>query len=428
MGHRIRSHSVVDLDAQGAVVNRRGVLTGLAGLGMAGPSAAQVAVRGPDGLFRFPDDPEPQVDFRRWFDRPVLLRSAEMLKVDDRHEFVRVVSEDGVEGVIKANSRMAEVASLFHLVVKPRLVGEDMRDIEALIRDLYIREYKFASLPFWTAVGHLELAVWDMMGKQAGVRCVDFMGPVQRTEIPIYISSLRRNTTPEEEVAWLAEEVETTGARGVKIKVGGRMSRNADASPGRSEGVVKAVREAFGDDFILYADANGSYDAPAAIDLCRMLQSYGVAILEEPCPFEDVEMTRQVVEAVDITIAGGEQDNSTERWRWLIENRALDVLQPDFMYNGGMGRTLEVQRMAQAAGIGVAPHYPRSGSEIAELLHFAAYAPNLHGLQEYRGQGRDLDFAHAPRILPRNGMVTLPEGPGFGLQIDPGLWANAERM
>lgn len=409
-------------------MNRRGLLAGLAGIGLAGPSAAQVAVRGPDGLFRFPGTLPPQVDFRRWIDRPVVLRSAEMLRVDSRHEFVRVVSDDGAEGVIKANSRMAEVASLFHLVVKPRLMGQDMRDSEALIRDLYRREYKHASLPFWTAVGHLELAVWDMMGKRAGVRCVDFMGPVQRTEIPIYISSLRRNTSPEEEVSWLTEEVETTGAQGVKIKVGGRMSRNMDASPGRSESIVRAVREAFGDDFTIYADANGSYDAPGAIELCRMLESYGVAILEEPCPFEDVEMTRQVVDAVNIPIAGGEQDNAAERWRWLIENRALDVLQPDFMYNGGMTRTLAIQRMAQAAGIGVAPHYPRSGSETVELLHFAAYAPNLHGLQEYRGQGRDLDFSHSPRIVPRDGTMTLPDGPGFGVQIDPGLWPNAERM
>lgn len=404
------------------------MMAGLGATALAGSVDAQVAVRRPDGLLAFPEAPADQVDFRRWLDRPVVLRSAEMLKVDGRHEFVRVVSEDGVEGVVKANSRMAEVSSLFHLVVKPRLLGQDMRDIERLIRELYTREYKFASLPFWTAVGHLELAIWDMMGRTAGVRCVDFMGPVQRTEVPIYISSLRRNTTPEEEVAWLAEEVETTGARGVKIKVGGRMSRNADASPGRSEAVVRAVRHHFGDDFTIYADANGSYDAPGAIDLCLMLTAWGVAMLEEPCPFEDVEMTRQVVERTAIPIAGGEQDNSMERWRWLIENRALDVLQPDFMYNGGMARTLEVQRMAAAAGIGVAPHYPRSGSETVELIHFAAYAPNLYGLQEYRGQGRDLDFAHEPRIAPRNGVVTLPEGPGFGVAFDPSIWPSAEAI
>jgi L-alanine-DL-glutamate epimerase-like enolase superfamily enzyme len=399
----------------------------IAGLLASGNAQAQVAQIGPSGLYEF-GPPVPQVDFHACLDRPVVLRSAEMLKVDGEHEFVRVVSEDGVEGVVKANSRMAEVSSLFHLVAKPRLIGEDMRDIEALIQALYVREYKFAGLAFWTAVGHIELAVWDMLGKTAGVRCVDFMGPVLRTEIPIYISSLRRNTTPEEEVAWLSREVEQTGARGVKIKIGNRMSRNADASPGRSEGVVKAVREHFGDDFIIYADANGSYDAPRAIEICRMLESYGVAIVEEPCPYEDVEMTRQVVERVNIPVAGGEQDGSAERWRWYLDHGGLDVLQPDFMYNGGMCRTLAVQRAALAKGVGVAPHYPRNGSETVELLHFAAQAANLHGLQEYRGQPRDLDFAHEPIVSPRHGVLTLPAGPGFGIAFDPDLWPSAERM
>jgi D-galactarolactone cycloisomerase len=407
--------------------HRRAVLSGLIGAA-ASPALAQVAVRGPDGLFRFPADPPRVVDFKAHIDRPVILRSAAMLKVGGRHEFVRVVSEDGVEGVVKANSRMAEVSSLFHTIAEPFLVGKDVREIEDLIQALYTEEYKFAGLAFWTAVGHIELAIWDMLGKTAGKRCVEFMGPVLRTEIPIYVSSLRRNTTPQEEVDWLAPEVEQTGARGVKIKVGDRMSRNRDAAPGRSEGVVRAVRERFGDDFTIYADANGSYDAPAAIELCRMLKDYGVAILEEPCPFEDVEMTKQVVDAVDLTIAGGEQDGSAERWRWYIEHKGLDVLQPDFMYNGGMCRTLAVQRAALAAGVGVAPHYPRNGSETVELLHFAAQAENLHGLQEYRGQPRTLDFAHDPIIAPRDGKLTLPEGPGFGIAFDPGLWPTAERM
>jgi L-alanine-DL-glutamate epimerase-like enolase superfamily enzyme len=98
------------------------------------------------------------------------------------------------------------------------------------------------------------------------------------------------------------------------------------------------------------------------------------------------------------------------------------------MYNGGMLRTLVVQRMAAQAGVGVAPHYPRNGAETAELLHFAAQAPNLHGLQEYRMKPRLLDFAHAPAIAPRDGMLALPPGDGFGVECDPGLWAKAVRL
>lgn len=117
-----------------------------------------------------------------------------------------------------------------------------------------------------------------------------------------------------------------------------------------------------------------------------------------------------------------------DRWRWYLEQRGLDILQPDFMYNGGMLRTLMVQRMAAAAGVPVAPHYPRNGMEMVELLHFAAHAPNLYGLQEYRAKPRVLDFPHSPVIEPRNGMLQLPSGPGFGVTVDPAIWAGAVRL
>jgi D-galactarolactone cycloisomerase len=409
-------------------VHRRELLAAL-GAAMATPALAQLrpAMRDEKGLFRFMPE-RPTVDFRSRVTVPTIIRSAEILVVDNRHQFVRVTSADGVEGIVKANSRMEEVASLFHQIVRPAFVGKDARDIETVIGDLARREYKFAGLALWTAIGHLELAIWDMLGRTAAVRCVDFMGPVRRTQIPIYVSSLSRTSTGEQEADTIEKAVAETGAKGCKIKVGGRMSRNVDAAPGRSEAVVRAVRKRMGDDFVIYADANGSYDAPSAIALCRMLQDNGVAMLEEPCPFEDIEMTRQVSAATTLTIAGGEQDTAMERWRWYIETGALDVLQPDFMYNGGMIRTLIVQRMAAAAGVPVAPHYPRNGAETVELLHFAAQAENLYGLQEYRARPRVLDFAHSPVIVPQDGTLALPTGPGFGIDYDPALWVRAARL
>lgn len=410
---------------------RRNFLVGAAmAAGLTLPGIAQLvpARRGKDGLFRFANEPA-LVDFRQSVRDPIALASAEILVVGERkHQFVRVRSTDGHEGVIKANSRMEEVTSLFHQIAVPAFAGRDLRDLQSILTDAYRANYKFAGLAFWTAIGHLELAMWDMLGKAAGKRCVDLMGPVLRTEIPIYVSSLDRKSTPEEEVEAIRKAVAETGATGCKVKAGGRLSRNADAYPGRTEALVPAVRKAFGDDFIIYVDANGSYDAAAAIELCRMLEDNGVAMLEEPCPHEDVEMTAQVVKRTRLKIAGGEQDGSMERWRWYIENDALDVLQPDFMYNGGMLRTLYVQRMAAKAGVPVAPHYPRNGIETVELLHFAAQASNLYGLQEYRMKPRVLDFDHSPAIAPRNGRLTLPEGPGFGASFDPGLWKSAIRL
>lgn len=410
-------------------MDRRGFLAGAAAAAASpGVAGTQPTRRRRDGLLEFAPDAGSMVDFRRFVPHPVTVASAEILVVDRRHQFVRVTSREGDEGVVKANARMEEVTSLFHQLAKPAFVGADARDAEAILNALYRKEYKFAGLAFWTAVGHLELALWDMLGRAASRRCVDFMGPVLREQIPVYVSSLDRNSTPEAEADAVEKAAAATGARGCKIKVGGRMSRNADAAPGRSEGVVAAVRKRMGDAFTIYADANGSYDAPRAIELCRMLEDHGVAMLEEPCPFEEAEMTRQVTQGVRIPIAGGEQDSWMPRWRWYIENKGLDVIQPDFMYNGGMLRTLVVQRMAAKAGVGIAPHYPRNGAETVELLHFAAQASNLYGLQEYRLRPRTLDFAHAPVIAPKDGMLTLPPGPGFGIEYDPSLWPKAARL
>ncbi len=416
-------------------VPRRSVLMGAAGLAAAGAARAGVVVAGPgpDGALRFPAETGPTVDFARWMRAPVHIAGIDVVALSREDQFVRVRATDGAVGVVKANSRMEPVVSLLDQLVTPRLVGQDARAIERLVDRIATLEYKFLGLALWTAIGHVELAVWDLMGKVAGVRCIEFMGTQQRSSVPIYLSSLNRNTTPEEEVAWLGAALAETGARGVKIKVGGRMSRNADAAPGRQEALVALARRTLGDDIAIYADANGSFDAPTAIRLIDVLEDHGVAILEEPCPFQDHRMTRQVTAHVDATrkrirIAGGEQDGALEVWRDYLDAGTLHILQPDFMYNGGMLRTLKVARMAHAAGVGVAPHYPRNGVETVELLHFACHVPNLHGLQEYRGRPRLLDFGHSPVIVPREGMLALPAGPGFGADYNPDIFVRGRRL
>ncbi len=414
---------------------RRAVLLGMMASGLCGRAQAgfQPAVRRADGLFAFNNQRRQIIDFKPWLPEPVRLDRIEVISLSRESEFIRVTSKDGATGIIKANSRMAEVMSLLDLVVAPRFLGRDVRALEAIIDDLYRREYKFAGLALWTAIGHLELAIWDMLGKTARVPCTTFMGARVRDTVPVYLSSLNRNSTPEEEVAFLEQRIARTGAKAVKIKVGGRMSRNVDASPGRQEALVALARRRLGDDITIYVDANGSFDAPTAIRLCHVLEDNGVDILEEPCPYEDFEMTAQVTAYVrqnrmKLKIAGGEQDGALERWRWYIENKALHVLQPDFMYNGGMSRTIKVARMAQEADIPVAPHYPRNGVETVELLAFAAATPNLYGFQEYRARERVLDFEHAPVLMPTNGVLAVPTGPGFGATYDPNIFVRGRKM
>src|SRR4051794_6012356 len=99
-----------------------------------------------------------------------------------------------------------------------------------------------------------------MLGKIAKKTVGEILGGQIRKEIPVYLSGSIRETTAEQEVEIYAQGVELTGAHAVKFKIGGRMSRNADPYPGRTETVLKLARKKLGDNLILYADANGSYD------------------------------------------------------------------------------------------------------------------------------------------------------------------------
>ena len=416
-----------------AHLNRRRFLMAASAAGLiAGPAGATTIVgrRGRGGILAFPEDRSPVLDIRGMIDQPVIIREVQHLRHSKRTFFMRVLAENGAAGVIKCNGRMRDAAGLFYRRVRPGLIGTDARDIEQTFETLYRgrgkRGYKYAALAYYTGVGHAELAIWDLLGRVAGKRVADLIGTPRTERVPVYLSRLTRETTPEEETEIVARTVAETGGRAVKLKIGGRMSLNRDAMPGRTDRLVPMMRAALGDDMVIYVDANGSYDAPTAIEVGRMLEDNGVTLYEEPCPWEDFEMTKQVADALDVPVAGGEQDSSLPKWRWMIENRGVDIVQPDLIYNGGILRTLKVARMAEAAGIRMTPHYPRNGGEAAPLIHFASALPNFSGYMEYRAHTPRFDFDYTPIIEVTDGTVPLPPGPGFGIEFDPAIFDKAE--
>lgn len=357
---------------------------------------------------------------------PVKIARVEILRYG-KYEMVRTTSTDGATGVSITNGR-PYLHPLFKEVVAPYFIGKDARDLETLVDGVYRENsnYKLAGLAFWNSVGWLEVSLMDMLGRAANKSIAEMLGGVRRRTVPVYMSSLTRETTPEEEVEQLAARLAETGARGVKLKVGGRIGR-PEPIAGRTEKLIPLARKRFGDDAIIYADANGSYDARRAVEVGRLLEDNGVAIYEEPCPFEEYEDTKRVADALTkIKVAGGEQDSSLARWRWIVANRMLDVVQPDIYYNGGLLRTAMVARWAAERGIGVAPHNPKVGAEEAHLLQFVASVPNLEGLQEYNGRARADESWYAPQLTIKNGALEVPDGPGLGIVIDPAALRKAE--
>lgn len=359
----------------------------------------------------------PMLELKTIFSTPIKIESIELLQVGKTY-YVRTISSDGAAGVTSANDRLLNTLTLFRNLIIPYFKGKDARDLETLVDGVYTYDsyYKYAGMPFWNAVGHIEISLFDMMGRISGQPAGLLLGKKIRSEIPVYISRSSRETSPEEEIEQVEESLAKTGTKAVKLKIGGRMFNNAHFTK-RTNQMIQLARKRLGDNITIYVDSNGSYDADEAIEVGRMLQKYDVGFFEEPCGWQEYEQTKRVTDTLDMTVAGGEQDTSLAQFDWMIRHHVVDLVQPDLYYNGGFIRCLRVARMAEKAGMKITPHSPKSGADAAAMLHFASIVPNLGPHQEYRAS-QDV----------KNGLVKVPTGPGLGIQIEPKSISDAERI
>jgi L-alanine-DL-glutamate epimerase-like enolase superfamily enzyme len=354
-------------------------------------------------------------------EKPVKIASMELLR-NRKNFLVRARTTDGAEGLAVPNAmHMIHTYPIFLNRVAPFFVGKDARQLEPLLWELYRHDdnYKYQGLAFWVCVAAAEFAVLDLLGKLSGQSVGDLLGGVKRREIAVYRASGVRGNTPEEEVAYLKKIVAESGAKALKFRLGGRMSKNADSLPGRTEKLIPLVREAFGKEMTLYADSNSSYDAKEAIRIGRLMEEHDYAFYEEPCQFDHLEETKAVADALKIPIAAGEQEFSEDRFRWTIANRGVDIVQPDLHYYGGFIRSIRVARMAHEAGMLCTPHMSGSGLGYLDAAHFASIIPNPVPFTEYKGSADIPISSESSTLIVEGGMVKVPSGPGFGVTIDP---------
>jgi L-alanine-DL-glutamate epimerase-like enolase superfamily enzyme len=416
--------------------NRRGFIAGALGAGAVGPTRAygnpatpqanKAAARtgvAVDDLDRAAARPVLKLDT---FTSPVIMDSLRLLKKGDEY-FVHVRSKDGAEGVSVINPPRGEyLDKIAKQLVLPFFVGKDARDLENLLWELYRWKdnYKLQGLALWSPQAWAEFAILDMLGRIAQKPMGALVGDIVRKEVACYVASGRRDTTPEAEVDYLRRLLEESGARAVKFRVGGRMSRNADASPGRTEKLIPLARKTLGDAIDIHADANSSYDPPQAIRVGRLLDEIKAVYFEEPCPFDHLEDTKVVADALTIPVAGGEQEYSDWRFRWMIGNRGVDIVQPDLHYYGGMIRSIRVARMAALAKMPTTVHIS-GGFGFVYMLHFASCVPDIGRYQEYKlGLGVYGSWIDPP-ITVKDGKMTVPSGPGVGIKDLKGLLSGA---
>ena len=348
---------------------------------------------------------------------PAIIESIELLKNGSNY-FVCTRSADGAVG-ITGTKQMNDFVPIFQNLVAPHFIGKDARDIESLVDSVYRANYKIAGIPFWCPVAYVEQSLLDMLGKMVGKPVGELLGGVIRDEIPVYLSGSERNLTAEQEVDVYLRGVAETGAKTVKFKIGGRMSRNLDAYPGRTDTLIHLARKKLGDNITLYADANGSYDAAMGIKVGRMLESLNYSFFEEPCPWEYLSETQAVAQALKIPVACGEQDSSLWRFRWMLENGVMSIVQPDINYNGGLIRAKRVARIAEQLGKTIVPHNTQTGQTSVNILQFASCTKNTGTFMEYPWrEPQKTPSWYKPDFKITDGKIKIPKTSGMGLEID----------
>jgi L-alanine-DL-glutamate epimerase-like enolase superfamily enzyme len=338
--------------------------------------------------------------------------------------FVRVTSDSGASGWGQTSTYNADItASIFHRQVAPWALGADAFAIDALVERIEEREHKFPGSYRCRALAGLDTALWDLRGKLEGKPVVELLGG-RPAPLRAYASSMRRDITPEDEAARLVRLRDEQGFDAFKWRVGAECGHDVDEWPGRTEAIVPQVARALGADVAKLVDANSGFSPARAIQVGHLLEEHGIGHYEEPCPYWRLEETRQVTEALALDVTGGEQDWDLATWARMIDLRAVDIVQPDVMYMGGIGRTLKVARMAAAAGLPCTPHSANLSLVTMCTMHLLGAIPNAGKYLEFSIEGRDYYpwqeglFLGDPYQV-KDGHVTIPSSPGWGVEINP---------
>ncbi len=337
--------------------------------------------------------------------------------------FVRVTDEDGRQGWGQVSTYNSDITcTVLHRQVAPWMLGADISDLDDALDLVAEREHKYPGSYLRRAMAGVDTAIWDLRGKLAGKPVAELLGG-SAGKVRAYASSMKRDITPADEADRLKMLRDRDGFTAFKVRAGAEVGRNQDEWTGRTEEIIPTIARALeGADLLI--DGNSCYSPDRAIEVGRMLEANGFCHFEEPCPYWELEQTKQVTDALDIDVTGGEQDCDLPTWRRMIDMRAVDIVQPDILYLGGIARTLRVCKMAEAAGLPVTPHCANLSLVTLFTMHLLRAIPNAGKYLEFSIEGADYYpwqeglFVNSPYSI-EDGHATVTDAPGWGVEIAP---------
>jgi L-alanine-DL-glutamate epimerase-like enolase superfamily enzyme len=332
---------------------------------------------------------------------------------------VRIRTTDGLEGFGEAYGlpEPRVTATVVGHLLAPMLVGRDAGASEALWELMFGAQAGAGRTGgfYMEAISGVDLALWDLRGKAAGLPIHRLLGGPIRNTVPVYASPVPFLPSPEASAERALSFLEA-GFHAIKLKLG----RGIDTDLVHAA----AVADALGDKAELKVDLNCAYDVKTAIRLGHALEGLGVRWLEEPLATDDIAGLAEVRAAVRIPVVTGESEFIRYRYRDFLLQRAVDVVMPNLARAGGITEARRIAAHCSAFHVDVSPHGVGSAVGVAAALQFAAATPNVP-VYEYNRLPNPLRDDLASFEL-RDGELVVPDGPGLGIELDEDLIRHYE--
>jgi galactonate dehydratase len=348
--------------------------------------------------------------------------------------FVEVTTDEGISGwgEITSTTKIANraLASILRQVGE-QIKGEDASQIERLWHKIF-RSFTYmgsrgAACEVTSAI---DIALWDIRGKQLGLPVYELLGGAVRDEISLYTHPDQSKFTSKQGVIDEIRAIVDSGHTGLKFDpfphqgdrerrdgyLDGELSRKDERE---AADLTALIRETAGPDIDVLIDAHGRFDVPTAIRLCRSLEEAGnIDWFEEPCPPESLMALKQVREKVSAPISWGERGHTKWDFVPVLEGKLTDYIMPDVTWTGGITELKKISALAEAYYIPISPHDAGGPINILAGAHTMMTVPNFYKLETNRWDLGGYNELMHTRIDSTKGIIKLPRVPGLGIEMN----------
>lgn len=334
--------------------------------------------------------------------------------------FVKVYTDEGISGVGEATLEYKEKALLGAVEhIREYLIGKDPCDIEKHWFHIYRDAYWRGGAVLMSALSAVEMAMWDILGKNLHVPVYRLLGGKVNEKVRIYVNGWFSGAKTPEEFAAKAREAVARGVTAMKWDPFGKAYMElSNRELDNALSCVAAVREAVGDQVDLLIEGHGRFNIPTAVKIARELEPFHPYWFEEPVPPDDLTSLKQVRDKSPVPISAGERLYTRWDYRKMFDLMAADYLQPDISHAGGIMELKKIAAEAECRYVGFAPHNPSGPVANAATLQLAACCPNFSILEIMYSDVTYRKDISTESLQYEDGYLKIGDAPGLGIELN----------